>query len=293
MQYRGRFAPSATGALHLGSIFAALISYLDARHHQGTWLIRIDDLDRLRCKPEFNTLILKTLESFGLVPDEPPTFQSQRIEHYQRALTQLDQHGLLYNCTCSRRQLPRGPYPGHCRGRLHRGEALEDCMAVRIDTQDLVNGFDDQIQGGVQPDHPGDFIVKRRDGIIAYQLACAIDESIDDITHVIRGIDLLPSTPMQRFISQRLGLTCPAYGHFPILIDSAGAKLSKQTFAAPVEPATPGSTYAGIAALLLLNDTPERTDSPATWLRYFQDLGDIRKRLPHALEVSAEMHKTR
>lgn len=95
MQYRGRFAPSATGALHLGSIFAALISYLDARHHHGTWLIRVDDLDRLRCKPEFNTLILNTLESFGLIPDEAPAFQSERIEQYQRALTQLDQHGLL------------------------------------------------------------------------------------------------------------------------------------------------------------------------------------------------------
>lgn len=293
MQYRGRFAPSATGALHLGSIFAALISYLDARHHHGTWLIRVDDLDRLRCKPEFNTLILKTLESFGLVPDEPPAFQSERVEQYQRALTQLDQHGLLYNCTCSRKRLPRGPYPGHCRIRLQSRQALHQDMAVRIDTHDLATNFDDAIQGWVQPDHPGDFIVKRRDNIIAYQLACAIDESIDGITHVIRGIDLLPSTPMQRFISQRLGLACPAYGHFPVLVDSAGEKLSKQTFAAPVDPAFPGSTYARIAELLLLNDTPGRNDSTATWVRYFQDLGDIRKRLPRALEVSAEMRKTR
>lgn len=293
MQYRGRFAPSATGALHLGSIFAALISYLDARHHKGSWLIRVDDLDRLRCRPEFNTLILNTLEVFGLLPDEPPTRQSERIERYQDALTQLDQHGLLYNCTCSRKQLPRGPYPGHCRVRLQQKQALHQDMAVRIDTQDLATGFDDQIQGKVQPDHPGDFIVKRRDGIVAYQLACAIDESIDGITHVIRGIDLLPSTPMQRFISQRLGLNRPVYGHFPVLVDLTGAKLSKQTFAAPVDPTRPGSTYARIAELLLLNDTPDRTDSAPTWLQYFQDLGDIRKRLPRALEVSAETHKTR
>jgi len=286
MQYRGRFAPSATGPLHLGSIFAALVSYLHAREHDGMWLVRIDDLDSLRCKPAFTTQIIETLQAFALTPDEPIGFQSERRDPYQKAFDAIRDQGLLYACNCSRRTLPRGPYPGHCRVNL--GNPINPDVAVRIDTESISTVFNDRFQGLASPAPPGDFIVKRRDGLIAYQLACAVDESIDRINHVIRGIDLLPSTPMQRFISEALNLAPPVYGHFPVLVDRFGAKLSKQTFATPVNPDQPGDTYFKLARLLLLDDTPDPTQASSDWLAYFRDLGPIEHHLPRVASVSAE-----
>lgn len=290
MPYRGRFAPSATGPLHLGSIFAALISYLDARFHQGLWLLRIDDLDRLRCKPAFAQAILQTLDAFALHPDGPPRYQSERLAAYQDAFDQLRTQGLLYHCDCVRKALPRGAYPGTCR--THLGEPVDVSKTVRIDSQGIDLWVNDRIQGRIETDPSGDFIVKRRDGLFAYQLACAVDESLDQISHVVRGVDLLASTPMQRLIMMHLQQQAPEYGHFGVLVDATGAKLSKQTFATPVDPTNPGGAYAQIARLLLLKDTPSPAASGAEWVAYFVTLGDPSLLLPRELALSAITNKT-
>ena len=273
IRYRGRFAPSATGPLHLGSIFAALISYVHAKHHQGAWLIRIDDLDEKRCKQVYVDSILECLNEFELKSSEPVRFQTDRISHYAQAFNTLEKNGLLYSCDCTRNSLPCGPYPGFCRHRI--GKPVISDYAVRIDTIEIDLTIDDQITEIQGSDAPGDFIIRRRDGLFAYQLACAVDEHIDQITHVIRGIDLLESTIMQRFIAERLGYQTPMYGHFPILLGSDGTKLSKQTFAKPVDLSHPGQSFAAIARLLLLNDTPSHKDRPNVWIDYFLSLDNL------------------
>ena len=280
-QYRGRFAPSATGPLHLGSIFAALVSYVHAKQHDGEWLVRIDDLDEKRCKTIYSDSILECLDAFGFKPSDYVRFQTERISDYAVALTALEDEGLLYSCDCTRKSLPRGAYPGICRYQI--GHALVSGHAVRIDTSGINLDIHDLLTPVQRINPPGDFIVKRRDGLFAYQLACAIDEHIDQITHVIRGIDLLESTPMQRFIAQRLGYQSPVYGHFPVLVGADGAKLSKQTFATPVDWGQPGQSFAAIARVLLLNDTPSHTDSAEVWIEYFLSLDNF---LPIITKVS-------
>ena len=161
------------------------------------------------------------------------------------------------------------------RSRHRIGQALIGDNAVRIDTDRIDLYIHDLFTPTQGIDSPGDFIVKRRDGLFAYQLACAIDEHLDQITHVIRGIDLLESTPMQRFIANRLGYESPTYGHFPVLVGADGAKLSKQTHATPVDWSQPGHSFSTIARLLLLNDTPSRKDSAEIWLDYFLSLDNF------------------
>ena len=268
--YRGRFAPSATGSLHLGSIFAALLSFLHAKQRHGQWLVRIDDLDEKRCNQSHSDKILHCLSAFGLESDRPVIYQSTRLTDYADALKTLERQNILYSCTCSRKSLPKGPYAGNCAHRL--GQAFLTDAAIRISTKRLNTYVNDSLLGPQITDSPGDFIVKRRDGLFAYQLACAVDEYIDSITDVIRGIDLLESTPMQCFISECLGLTRPNYGHFPVLINSDGAKLSKQTFASPVDWKFPGTTYSKLAKLLLLKDTPSDRDPASIWLNFFQSV---------------------
>jgi glutamyl-Q tRNA(Asp) synthetase len=270
--YRGRFAPSATGPLHLGSIFAALLSFLHAKHYGGQWLIRIDDLDEARCKQIYADEILRCLEAFALEPDIAVVYQRNRLEAYQEAFDSLKDLRVLYNCYCSRRSLPKGPYAGSCAHRL--GQLLDEKWAIRMDTNDLDPDVYDLLLGDQQTERPGDFIVKRRDGIFAYQLACAVDEHLDQVTHVIRGIDLLTSTPMQRLIMSKLKYHQPSYGHFPVIIGDDGFKLSKQTFARPIDWSVPGKTYAALARLLVLNDTPAPEESAVIWRGYFQSLDD-------------------
>ena len=286
MPYRGRFAPSATGPLHLGSIFAALISFLDARFHQGTWLVRIDDLDTFRCKREFSDGILETLRAFALVPDQPPVFQSKRVDAYHEALHTCIAQERVYTCTCRRNDLPRGPYPGYCRHRL--GQAPLPDTALRIDTQGLVTEYTDHYQGPVAPENPGDFVIKRRDGLIAYQLACAVDESLDQITHVIRGLDLLNSTAMQQWVRTCLDQPAIVYGHFPTIHGADGSKLSKQTFAEAVDSHRPGVTYSNIAQLLGCTHDLSPEASASEWIHYFQSLGDPVQFLPKTPHLLAD-----
>tara|TARA_B100001093_G_scaffold28036_2_gene24488 strand:+ start:5808 stop:6677 length:870 start_codon:yes stop_codon:yes gene_type:complete len=268
--YRGRFAPSATGPLHLGSIFAALLSFLHAKQHHGQWLIRIDDLDEKRCKQSYTDEILHCLSAFGLEPDGAVIYQSSRLTDYADALKTLEHQSILYSCTCSRKSLPKGPYVGNCTHRL--GKAFLTDAAIRISTEKLNTHVNDLLLGPQITDNPGDFIVKRKDGLFAYQLACAVDEHIDSITDVIRGVDLLESTPMQCLVSERLGLVSPNYGHFPILIGSDGGKLSKQTSATPVDWRIPGVAYSKLANLLLLKNTPSDRDTASIWLSFFQSV---------------------
>ena len=283
--YRGRFAPSATGSLHLGSIFAALLSFLHAKQQNGQWLVRIDDLDEKRCNQSHSDEILHCLNAFGLESDRAVIYQSTRLKDYADALSTLKRQGILYSCTCSRKSLPKGPYAGNCANRL--GQPFLADSAIRISTEKLSTSVNDLLLGPQITGSPGDFIVKRRDGLFAYQLACAVDEHIDSITDVIRGVDLLESTPMQCFISERLGFASPNYGHFPVLIDSNGSKLSKQTFASPVDRRFPGTTYSKLAKLMLLKDTPSDRDPASIWLAFFQSVTT-----PAAIKSMAEVTNT-
>jgi len=250
--YRGRFAPSPTGPLHFGSLVAAVASYLDARHHHGTWLVRMEDLDTPRCVPGAAADILRTLAAFGLVSDEPVMYQSQRAAAYEEALQRLTDSGAAYPCCCTRKEIADSAmhgiegfvYPGTCR---HGMAHMRTTPAWRVRT-DLSPGpmvFEDALQGRLSQHLEtdiGDFVVKRADGLFAYQLAVVVDDAAQDITHVVRGSDLLASTPRQIHLQQLLGLPVPRYMHLPVAVNEAGEKLSKQTLAAPVDRAQPART---------------------------------------------------
>ena len=246
-QDAGRFAPSPTGPLHSGSLLAATASYLDARQRGARWLLRIDDLDVHRNAPGADTEILHTLEAHGLFWDGQVIRQSERTDHYDAALARLADQGDTFYCTCSRRQLKSlGPYPGTCRdANRPPGDAA---IRLRVTAAPVV--FDDLIAGLVREslaDTVGDFIVRRRDGLVAYQLATAVDDGDETITRVVRGGDLLDNTARQIYLMKHLGLTPPAYGHVPTLVNEAGQKLSKQTFAPPLDN---GQATANLLAIL-------------------------------------------
>lgn len=240
--YRGRFAPSPTGPLHAGSILAALASYLDARACGGHWLVRIEDLDPPRESPEAAADILRTLEALGLTWDESIVYQSQRSEAYRAALAQLDSQSLLYACNCSRQKLGGlSVYPGWCRDHhIVRGSAT----ALRCRVADKSITFTDRLQGTFSQQlaqDVGDFVVHRRDGLFAYQLAVVVDDAWQGITDVVRGIDLLDSTPRQIYLQQQLGYATPGYAHVPIIVNAEGQKLGKQQHATPVDATRPAA----------------------------------------------------
>ncbi len=267
MHYRGRFAPSPTGPLHFGSIVAALASYLDARHHQGEWLVRIDDLDSLRERPGSAAQILSTLEHFGMQWDGEVVYQSQRLRLYQQALEKLCVSGLIYGCNCSRKQIAavatRGIdgfiYPGNCRDRNITPTASH---SLRLRTNNLYTRFDDRIQGAITQrieSEIGDFLIRRGDGIISYQLAVAVDDHEQGVTDIVRGEDLLLSTPRQIYIQQLLEIPQPAYMHLPLVRSADGSKLSKSSDAWPVDIRNPVKTLN--QALGFLGQQQVRADS--------------------------------
>lgn len=243
--YRGRFAPSPTGPLHFGSLVAALGSYLDARAQGGEWLLRMEDVDTPRVAPGAADAILRVLETYGFEWDGAMIYQSRRGAAYRAALQTLQEMGLVYACACSRKQLAetakRGidglVYAGSCRARAP-GEAL--ALRLRVPAGRIA--FDDRVQGRVACDpvgESGDFVLKRADGIFAYQLAVVVDDAEQGITDIVRGADLLTSTPRQIVLQRYLGLPTPRYAHLPVALDAAGDKLSKQTLADPVDPSHP------------------------------------------------------
>jgi glutamyl-Q tRNA(Asp) synthetase len=236
-RYRGRFAPSPTGPLHFGSLVAAVASFLQARASKGDWLVRIEDLDPPREASGAADDILHTLERLGLHWDGPIMRQSTRHRAYDEAIERLRASGSIYPCGCSRQEVADsslrgidGPiYPGTCRRGLPPGRT-ERALRVRTDDAPIV--FDDRWQGWVScalEREIGDFVVRRADGFIAYQLAVVVDDAAQGITEVVRGADLLLSTPRQLHLQQRLSLSTPRYAHLPIAIDAAGEKLSKQS----------------------------------------------------------------
>jgi glutamyl-Q tRNA(Asp) synthetase len=240
-EYRGRFAPSPTGLLHLGSLVAALASWLDARSHQGKWLIRMENIDTPRERPGAMEEQLSQLARFGLQADEPIVYQSDRFAAYESALARLHTGGNTYVCRCSRNALRLsgaggrpGPdrsgaepvYPGRC-----RELGLAPPGAVRLRVAAGVVRFHDRAAGAVEQDvasDVGDFIVRRSDGLWAYQLAVVVDDAAQGITDVVRGADLLDNTPRQILLQCALGLPTPRYLHLPLVRDAQGRKLSKR-----------------------------------------------------------------
>jgi glutamyl-Q tRNA(Asp) synthetase len=274
--YRGRFAPSPTGPLHFGSLVAAVGSYLDAKHHHGSWLVRMEDLDTPRCVPGVADDILRTLKIFGLHSDEPVMYQSQRTAAYAEALQQLQTLGAVYPCCCTRKEIADSAlhgieglvYPGTCRkgipvgreGRAWRVRTDRSPFDKRIlsNVEGLrTNGstieFKDALQGShIQrlDNEIGDFVVKRADGLFAYQLAVVVDDAFQGNTHVVRGADLLASTARQIWLQQWLGLPVPHYMHLPVAVNAAGEKLSKQTLAQAVDVSRPAQTLLRVLAFL-------------------------------------------
>jgi glutamyl-Q tRNA(Asp) synthetase len=238
--YIGRFAPSPTGPLHFGSLIAALASYCDAKHHQGLWLLRIEDLDKPRVIQGAAKNIINTLAMFGFQWDGEIVYQSQRKPAYEEALNALKKQNLIYPCTCSRKEIAdssstRGIegviYPKTC---LHQPLKKNVTPAYRIKTLTETTSFIDQIQGQIQQNIAlgiGDFVLKRADGFFTYQLAVVVDDAAQGITNVVRGADLLQSTPRQIFLQQKLSFPQPHYTHFPVASNANGEKLSKQTLA--------------------------------------------------------------
>lgn len=246
-RYVGRFAPSPTGPLHFGSLVAALGSCLEARRHGGRWLLRIEDVDEPRCSPAMADDILRTLEACGFEWDGAVLVQSARKARYGEALASLKARGLVYPCACTRRELadstvaPDGApiYPGTCRDGLPAGKAAR-AWRLRVDADAVC--FDDAIQGRYCQNlarEVGDFVLLRADGYFAYQLAVVADDADQGVTHVVRGADLLDSTPRQIFLQRRLGVATPEYVHLPVAVDAAGEKLSKQTLAPSVDRGNP------------------------------------------------------
>ncbi|WHZ18302.1 MAG: Glutamyl-Q tRNA(Asp) synthetase [Rhodanobacteraceae bacterium] len=265
--YRGRFAPSPTGELHFGSLVAALASWLRARQQGGEWLVRVEDIDPPREVVGSAQSILASLQRLGLDADEPPLYQSQRNDAYAAALERLREAGLAFPCWCSRTDLESA-------GTLHRDgcclSASRDDRepAWRLRVPDAAIGFNDALQGRQSQnvrEAVGDFVLKRADGLWSYQLACVVDDAYQRITEVVRGCDLLDSTPRQILLQRLLGLPTPAYLHLPLAVDAEGRKLSKSSDAPAIDMRNPGEALAR-ALRFLGQGIPDPSDV-ATMLR--------------------------
>lgn len=261
VRYIGRFAPSPTGPLHAGSLVAALASWLDARAHgpSARWLVRIEDLDRARCVPGAAAQILRQLHALQLIPDEAPLVQSQRQQHYGSAIARLKAAGLLYPCSCSRKDVLAASarqglvrtrhgelvYPGTCRDQLHGTAGVS--LRLRCDlTPGQIKGqttdWTDRRLGPQAQDvarEVGDFVLLRADGLPTYQLAVVVDDAAQGVTDVVRGEDLADNTARQILLQNALGLARPRYLHAPLVRDAAGEKLSKQSGASAIDTSRP------------------------------------------------------
>ena len=292
--YRGRFAPSPTGPLHFGSLVAAVGSYLEARTHGGAWLVRIEDLDPPRVAPGSADEILRTLEACGMEWEGTVVHQSGRADAYHYALHALRQHGNLYACACSRREIADSGvagvegyvYPGTCREGVPAGRTAR---AWRVLARDATVAFDDAVQGRIEQDVGqtiGDFVLYRSDRVYAYQLAVVVDDAEQGITHVVRGADLLDSTARQIYLQRLLGLATPRYAHLPVAVNARGEKLSKQTRARAIDRAN--ARPAIVEALRFLgHEVPEFEASSVKaiwdWALRNWNLG----RVPRTLRIDA------
>ena len=273
--YRGRFAPSPTGPLHFGSLVAAVGSFLDARARGGEWRVRMEDLDPPREEPGAADRILRTLEAYGLYWDGEVLYQSRRGEAYEAALAELRRNGLVYPCGCSRKEwieaaaargLWPGVYPGTCRtGPSSRRR--DPALRLRVEG---TAGFRDRLLGVHRQElvtEVGDFVVRRSDGLYAYQLAVVVDDAAQGITAAVRGADLLDSTPRQVYLQRALGLPTPEYLHLPVAVNRQGQKLSKQSCAPAVDPQAPVPLLCEVLRFLGQAPPPElwQADLEAFW----------------------------
>ena len=274
--YVGRFAPSPSGPLHAGSLVAAMASWLDARAHHGRWLIRIEDVDEARSAPGAANAILQTLAACGMVSDGEVLWQSQRGAAYAAAFARLDEQSMVYPCACSRREIADSlirlpslartrasadvqpgaqPYPGTCRHGMPGGKAAR-AWRIRVPPSGTSISFTDRACGLQQHDlsrAAGDFVLRRADGFWAYQLAVVVDDGEQQVTDIVRGMDLLDSTPRQIWLQRLLGLPEPRYLHAPLVRNTAGEKLSKQTGAAALDVGDPVRTLVDAARVLGLH----------------------------------------
>jgi len=258
-EYVGRFAPSPTGPLHFGSLLAAVASYLQARTQNGQWLLRVEDIDPPREPPGSDRLILAALEQYGFEWDGPVTYQSANTSRHEELLQDLIKAGHAYPCSCSRRDLANFSqgalgtiYPGTC-----RAACRETDVSYRLRTTDVVVEYHDALQGLQQQrleSESGDFVIKRRDGLIAYHLAVVVDDFDQGITEIVRGIDLLETTPRHIFLQRCLDFSTPSYVHIPVVKNAAGQKLSKLTGAAAISSKRTNQTL--VAALQALRQRP-------------------------------------
>lgn len=261
--YVGRFAPSPTGSLHFGSLVAAVASFCDARANHGKWLLRMEDVDQSRSVKGAANNIIQTLEEFGFEWDTEIVYQSQRREQYEAHLEKLKLKNLVYACTCSRKEInltnPKmgiegAIYPKTC---LNNPIKQNKQAAWRIHTPNESITFKDAVQGLIEQNisqEIGDFILLRADKLFAYQLAVVTDDAAQGVTHVVRGADLLLSTPRQIYLQHLLGLATPSYAHIPIICNSIGEKLSKQTLAKTIKKCD--ASELTFKALSLLNQKP-------------------------------------
>lgn len=269
----GRFAPSPSGPLHFGSLVAALGSYLSVRNKQGRWLLRIEDLDPPREIPGATAQIIRTLETLGFEWDGDITYQSKRLDLYRDAVREIERTGMAYRCTCSRREITELGlpglegirYPGTCRIAKHQSTD----SSIRVVTDDTSIAFEDGVQGRHQQKlqtDVGDFIIQRRGGLMAYQLAVVVDDADQGITEVIRGSDLLSSTPRQIYVQRLLGLDQPVYLHLPVAMHTDGDKLSKQTGAIGINAADGSRILYQALQFLGQQPLPELFSAPAAEL---------------------------
>ena len=287
--YIGRFAPSPTGLLHIGSLLTALASYADARAHGGRWLVRMEDLDPPREMAGAADDILRTLEAFGFEWDGGVAYQSRRYDLYHEALGRLKAKGLVYPCDCSRKDWQAAAragadgfvYNGCCAG-LDPQRALHKTPAWRVRVPDEIIGFDDAVVGHYAQNlaHDiGDFVLLRADGFWAYQLAVVADDAAQGITHIVRGQDLLVSTPRQLWLQRALGAPEPHYAHLPLLVNGAGQKWSKQTLAPALDLGAREALLRQVMAYLKLPAAPEvgRPQDLLAWAVRHWDMAKVPK----------------
>lgn len=287
--YIGRFAPSPTGLLHIGSLLTALASYADARAHGGRWLVRMEDLDPPREMAGAADDILRTLEAFGFEWDGGVAYQSRRYDLYHEALGRLKAKGLVYPCDCSRKDwqaVARAGadgfvYNGCCAG-LDPQRALHKTPAWRVRVPDEIIGFDDAVVGHYAQNlaHDiGDFVLLRADGFWAYQLAVVADDAAQGITHIVRGQDLLVSTPRQLWLQRALDAPEPHYAHLPLLVNGAGQKWSKQTLAPALDLGVREALLRQVMAYLKLPAAPEvgRPQDLLAWAVRHWDMAKVPK----------------
>jgi len=282
MAYVGRFAPSPTGPLHFGSLITAVASYCDAKANQGTWLVRIEDTDIPRIYRGSEEHILRAMDAFQLEPDAEIIFQKDRLDIYEDVIQQLRQQDLVYACQCTRKMLGSNHiYQDTCR---NLGLAFEH-QAIRLKVEDVEICFEDRLQGrhcSELKKDLGDFVLKRRDGIINYQLAVVVDDYLQGMTHVVRGADLLDNTERQIYLGQLLGYPQLSYMHLPLAMNDQGQKLSKQNLAQALDLTQAPQLLK--QALQALHQAEVDLDTPDRMLQQAVVQWDI-ERIPHTTEL--------